>query len=174
MLDIVNLIYEDHDWFRRHFFYLDHANSVADLEAIWTPLGTRLDLHAEAEETIFYPALLGAIAADHPKDEALDAIKDHNKIRDAVAAANRHAVGSEQWHAAVADAREENGEHLDEEERNAIPDFIRHASDELRRDLALAWLRFYYAHQPGDSPADAGLGVEDKDPEAYVQAASKH
>jgi len=168
MLDIVALIYEDHDWFRRHFFYLDHASDPADLAAIWEPLGTRLDIHAEAEEVVFYPALLRAVRADDPRDETSDAIDDHNKIRDAVAEANRHPVGSDGWRAAVAQARKENGEHLDEEERDALPDFIRNSSPELRHALALKWLRFYHLHPPGNSPGDADLEVRDKDAAAYI------
>ena len=27
MADIIDLIYEDHDWFRRRFFYLDQART---------------------------------------------------------------------------------------------------------------------------------------------------
>ena len=172
MLDIIALIYEDHDWFRRHFFYLDHASTTEDLTAIWQPLGTRLDVHAEAEEVVFYPALLAAGSADDPKDETLDAIKDHNKIRDAVAEANRHPVGSEEWRKAVSVARKENGEHLDEEEREGLPDFIRNASAQQRHDLALAWLRFYHAHPPANSPGEADLKVSDKDPDGYVEAMS--
>jgi hypothetical protein len=170
VLDIVALIYEDHDWFRRHFFYLDHATDPDDLRAIWEPLGTRLDIHAEAEETVFYPALLHGVAADDPREETLDAIKDHNKIRDAVAAANRHDVGSAEWRSAVKQARKENGEHLDEEERDALPDFIRNATDEQRHRLALEWLRFYHRHPPANSVDDAHLKPKDKDPDAYVES----
>ena len=121
---------------------------------------------------MFYPALLHGVDADDPKDETVDAISDHNKIRDAVAEANRHPVGSADWHEAVARARKENGEHLDEEERDALPDFIRNSSPELRHELALKWLRFYYLHPPGNSPAEADLDVRDKDPEAYVNGRS--
>jgi len=172
MLDIVALIYEDHDWFRRHFFYLDQASDPADLVAIWEPLGTLLDIHAEAEEVVFYPALLRAVSADDPKDETVDAIKDHNKIRDAVAEANRQPPGSDAWRAAVHTARKENGEHLDEEERDALPDFLRNSSAELRHALALKWLRFYHLHPPGNSPAESDLEVKDKSPDAYVSAES--
>ena len=55
----------------------------------------------------------------------------------------QHKPGSEKWFEAVIDARKENGEHLDEEEREAMPDFIKSASLELRHELAMQWLRFY-------------------------------
>ena len=43
MADIIELIYADHDWLRRQFFRLDDATSDAELQAIWSVLGARLD-----------------------------------------------------------------------------------------------------------------------------------
>ena len=91
MADIIDLIYADHDWLRRQFFRLDDASSPEDQAAIWSVLGARLDMHADAEETVFYPALLKLGGSDDPgnpeadpEDETEDAITDHNAIRDAV------------------------------------------------------------------------------------------
>jgi Hemerythrin HHE cation binding domain len=162
--DIVELIYRDHDWFRRQFFHLDEASSPEDLAVIWEPLAIRLETHADAEETIFYPQLLVRGESGDPEDETDDAIKDHNKIRDAVAAARRCEIGSPDWFEAVGRARKENGEHLEEEEREAIPDFIKSTSVQLRQDLAVAWLRFEYEH-----PNGRGVDDTDKDPKAYIQ-----
>ena len=164
MADIIDLIYEDHDWFRRHFFYLDDARSTEELTAIWEPLAQRLDLHANAEELIFYPVLLTKGKAGDPKEETEDAIHDHNEIRDAVRAAGNHPVGSPEWLAAVGQARTENGEHLDEEEREAIPDFLKSSSPELRRELAMKWLRYFHAHT-----AVRDVDDSDKDPEQYIE-----
>jgi hypothetical protein len=168
MADIVDLIYQDHDWLRRHFFYLDDARTDDERAAIWKLLGTRLDTHAAAEETVFYPALLkkGGKSGD-PEDETEDAITDHNAIRDAVREAGKHPVGSKEWYDAVGKARTENGEHLDEEEREAMPDFVKSASLEVRHDLAMKWLQFYAAH-----PAGRGVDDSDKDAEEYIEANS--
>jgi Hemerythrin HHE cation binding domain len=162
MADIIELIYEDHDWFRRHFFYLDDARTEEELAAVWEPIALRLDIHAAAEELVFYPALLRRGRAGDPKDETEDAIHDHNAIRDAIRDAAQHPVGSAEWFAAVGKARTENGEHLDEEEREALPDFIKSASPELRHELAMKWLRFYHSHPEGRGVADT-----DTDPEKY-------
>jgi hypothetical protein len=167
MADIVDLIYADHDWFRRQFFYLDYATTDAELTAVWEVLATRLETHADAEEVVFYPALLKKGKAGDPEDETEDAIDDHNKIRDAVAEARLHPVGSTEWFEAVGKARTENGEHLDEEEREALPDFIKSTTAELRSQLAMAWLQFYAEHQAG-----AGVNTEDKDPQEYIDANS--
>ncbi len=171
MADIIELIYADHDWLRRQFFRLDDARTPEELAAIWDVLGTRLDTHAEAEETVFYPALLRHGGEDDPgnpegdpEDETEDAITDHNEIRDAVREANRHEVGSDEWFAAVFKARSENGEHLDEEEREAMPDFIKSASLELRHELGMKWLQFYAQHQAGQ-----GIDGTDKDAGEYIE-----
>ena len=163
MADIIELIYEDHDWFRRHFFYLDDARTEEELTAVWEPLARRLDTHAEAEETVFYPALLRRGKAGDPVDETEDAVTDHNAIRDAIREAGRHQVGTEAWFDAVGKARKENGEHLDEEEREALPDFAKSASAEMRHELAMKWLRFYHQH-----PAGQGVDTENKDPDDYL------
>jgi Hemerythrin HHE cation binding domain len=164
MADIVDLISEDHRWVRLQFFYLDDARTDAELEAIWEPLATRLDTHAEAEEEVFYPVLLKRGHAGDPKDETEDAIKDHNKIRDAVAEARKHRIGTKVWFEAVGRARTENGEHLDEEEREAIPDFIKSSTPEIRRDLAMKWLAFYHEH-----PAGKGVDDSDKNVDEYIE-----
>lgn len=163
MADIIDLIYEDHDWLRRHFLYLDEATTEAELTAIWEPLATRLDTHADAEEEVFYPRLLKKGKAGDPEDETRDAIDDHNAIRDAVAESRRHRPGTKVWYEAVGKARTENGEHIDEEEREALPDFRKSASAQVRHELAMAWLRFYYEH-----PAGKGVDTSDKDADSYI------
>jgi hypothetical protein len=163
MADIIDLISQDHQWFRRQFFYLDDATTSEELAAIWEPLATRLDTHADAEERLFYPALLKKGHAGDPEDETEDAIRDHNKIRDAVADARTHVVGTKAWFDAVGRARKENGEHLDEEEREGMPDFIKSATLQLRHELAMKWLRFYHDH-----PEGKGVDDTDKDPDDYI------
>src|SRR5262245_31507188 len=109
-MDITQLILDDHHEQRRLFALLEQLDpSDKDgLSAIWRRLAAFLDLHAEAEEQLFYPALLhlgrGVDAEHDPQEETDDAIRDHNEIRDAVAEVSRHDVGTEGWFAAVAAA----------------------------------------------------------------------
>ena len=165
MADIIDLIYQDHHWFRRYFLLLDGCTSTEELAAVWEPLATRLDTHAQAEEDVFYPALLkdGGDGGD-PEDEAEDAITDHNEIRDAVRASREHDVDSDGWWEAVNKAREENGEHLEEEEREALTDATKSHTLEQRHDLAMQWLIFYAQH-----PAGKGVDETNKDPEDYIE-----
>jgi hypothetical protein len=163
MDDITALILDDHDAFRRGFARLDDArDDVELLTAVWTALARHLDLHAEAEETLLYPHLVRH--GDDGEDETVDAIGDHNKIRDAIEEARGHEVGSPEWWRAVRTVRRENSEHLAEEEDEALPDFRRHAATELRADLAARWLKFYAEHDDGRD-----LVARDKDPQRYVE-----
>src|SRR4051812_38511231 len=102
-MDITQLILDDHHEQRRLFAILEQidGSDTRTLGAIWARLSAFLEIHAEAEEQIFYPALLrmgeGAGGKADAADETEHAIRDHNKIRDAVAAVAAHAVGSDAW-----------------------------------------------------------------------------
>ena len=104
------------------------------------------------------PAQRGGTA----EDETLDAIGDHNDIRDAVVSAGGYPVGSDEWYAAVTAANLANSDHMGEEEREGLTDFRRLASLQLRHDLAVAFVAFEAKHYAGVPPVD-------KDPQAYVR-----
>jgi hypothetical protein len=162
MDDITALILDDHHAFRVGFARLDDASGTDELRAVWEPLSLHLEIHAEAEERILYPHLLKS--GENAEDETDDAIRDHNKIRDAIAEANRHPVGSDEWWAGVWNTRRENSAHLAEEEDEALPDFRTHASPLLRTDLGAKWITFY-----GEHPSGQGLQFRDKDPHRYIE-----
>ena len=166
-MDITQLILDDHHEQRRLFAVLEQIdrNDMKSLTAIWRRLSAFLGVHAEAEEQFFYPALLsvgvGAGGQNSAEDETKHAIKDHNRIRDAVAEVSRHQVGSPEWYKAVSRANKENSEHMGEEERQGLTDFRRHADLQLRHELAVAFAVFEAIHVTGVRPVD-------KDPKAYV------
>ena len=103
-MDITQLILDDHHEQRRLFAILEQVDraDTATLSAVWERLATFLELHAAAEEEIFYPELLRAgitaRRAGAVEGETVDAIRDHNDIRDAVAAVAGHPVGSDGWY----------------------------------------------------------------------------
>ena len=166
MPDITELILDDHEWFRRQFAAMDDLDDPAALAKVWEPLAALLDVHAEAEEEIFYPALIRR--GDDAEDETLDAIGDHNDIRDGVREASRHPVGSAAWHEAVRKARVANSEHMAEEEDDGLADFRRNADPALRDELGRRFLAFKDEHR-----GRRGLDVVDKDPEEYVEVAQE-
>lgn len=168
-MDITQLILDDHHEQRRLFGILEQIDpkDTKNLKAIWSRLAAFLEVHAKAEEEIFYPALLrigkGAGDQDSPQAETKDAIKDHNEIRDAIAGAEGRRVGTKPWYHAVAAANEANGDHMAEEEREGLTDFRRNASVRRRHDLAVAFAGFEAIHFSGVTPVD-------QDPKAYIAA----
>jgi hypothetical protein len=167
-VDITQLILDDHHEQRRLFAILEQVGrtDTTALSAVWARLGAFLEIHAAAEEAIFYPALLQVgLAAGRragAEEETLDAISDHNDIRDAVAEVARHRAGSDDWLSAVAAANLANGDHMAEEEREGLTDFRRLVSLEVRHDLAVQFASF-------EARNFAGVRPVDKDPEAYVR-----
>src|SRR5246127_413174 len=167
MADITVLILADHNWFREQFAKLDDLqaqtpeNHIA-LERVWRPLGDKLDVHAYIEKKIFSPQLLKR-GADDPEGETLDAIGDHNDIRDGVRDANAARVGTEEWWAAVSRTRSANDDHMSEEEREGLSDFHRHAPIGLREALGRQYSEFMAEH-----PTTEGLRIVDRDPRRYV------
>lgn len=169
-MDITQLILDDHAEQRRLFAILEQIpDSDTDaLEAVWGRLSTFLEVHAKAEEDIFYPALLevgeGAGGKKSAEDETIHALKDHNEIRDAIAAVAKHETGSAKWREAVAKANDANSAHMGEEEREGLTDFRETAPLDMRNDLAIRFAAFSATHING-------VIVRDVDPKAYVAQA---
>lgn len=168
--DITALILDDHDAFRRGFAALDalqgpdvDPEGLPDrLAAIWQPLADLLDVHAVAEEQIFYPVLLRKGDDGDAVDETLDAVGDHNDIRDAAHAVARHEPGSAAWWEAVNRTREANTHHMGEEEDEAMPDFRRNTTQDQRVALGRQFAEFKAANTART------LDTSDQDPESYV------
>jgi hypothetical protein len=167
-MDITQLILDDHHEQRRLFAILEQVDrtDTGVLSAVWSRLAAFLELHAAAEEEIFYPVLLqvglAGRRATGVEEETLDAIHDHNEIRDAVTEVARHQVGTDAWYAAVAAANLANSDHMAEEEREGLTDFRRLAGLQRRHELAVAFAAY-------EARNYAGVPAVDKDPEAYVR-----
>ncbi|MDT7618733.1 MAG: hypothetical protein QOF00_6180 [Pseudonocardiales bacterium] len=163
MPDLIRLILDDHELFRTRFEELFARRSdVQAANEIWLGLAARLEVHASAEEMHFYPALLQNVEGS--EDETKDAIGDHDEIRQGIRRAAAAEVGNDEWWAGIQDARDANDEHLAEEERDDIPDFLRVASVEFRQELGTKYEQYFAEH-----PGGAGLSGKDKDPDAYVE-----
>jgi hypothetical protein len=163
--DITELILDEHEEFRRHFvglWNLRRAGDAAAIAAAWQPLADLLEVHASAEEEIFYPVLLKR-GSDEASEETDDAIGDHNQIRDAIRAAAGEDPASQPWWDAVLACRKANDAHLAEEERDVIPDFREHSDQELRDQLGVRWAAFHAEHRGARS-----ISGDDIDPGSYV------
>lgn len=168
-MDITEVILHDHHEQRRLFAALeeiDPSNTQA-LASVWKRLQILLEVHAKAEEELFYPRLVklqrDLIEESSPDAETEDAIHDHNEIRDAIAGVGHHEAGSVEWLRAVAEVNKVNGDHMAEEEREGLTDFRRHVDRAERHDMAVAFTVFEAEHA-------AGIPAHDEDPDEYVAA----
>ncbi len=161
--EITALILSEHEVFRREFAKLDDL-SPEELDAAWTSLADQLEVHASAEEEMFYPLL--AQAGREEADDARSQVHDHNEIRDSVRAVAEQEMGSEAWWTAVRNAQEVNAEHMAEEERESLPSFREAVDAEQRGELGMRWLQFHDEHENAQ-----GLSGADEDPDALVDAA---
>ena len=165
-MDICELILSDHHEQRRMFAMLDEVEptDTETLGALWTRLAAMLEVHAEAEELFFYPELLTLGERRHDDSEAeetVDAIGDHNDIRDGITAAAAAEVGSTAWWKGVQAARKANDEHMGEEEHEGLADFRRHVDLDTRHRIAITFAAYEAAHVDG-------VPAVDKDPDDYV------
>ena len=170
-MDITELILTDHHEQRRLFATLDdmRERDADEVAPVWNRLRILLELHAMAEERIFYPLLLevGEGAGDKPSAaaETKDAVGDHNDIRDAIAETERRPVGSTPWWDGVASTRKANSDHMGEEEREALADFRRTASLSVRHELGVEFAVMEASHSDGITSTNS-------DPDQFVERAS--
>jgi hypothetical protein len=162
MPDVIRLILDDHETFRRRFAELEKLrDDAAAAGALWAELAADLEVHASAEEEHFYPALLKEV--DDIDDEAKDAVGDHDEIRQGIRRAGAAEIGSEEWWQGVQDAREANDHHLAEEESDDLAPFLQNSTPEQRSELGERFRAFQREHAHA-----RGLSFEDKDPDEYV------
>src|SRR5258708_26508273 len=128
-MDITQLILDDHGEQRRLFAILEQIDDAdrSTLAAAWSRLAAFLELHAACEEEPFYPALIRVgLRSGHatgPEAETLDAIKDHNEIRDAITQGARYEVGTLAWRASIAGFNRTNGDHRAGRQREGLTYF---------------------------------------------------
>ncbi len=159
---VTDLIRMDHIWFRSQFLALESARGDAEtLESLWATLSARLEVHAAAEEALFYPRLLKDDS--DAVDDTKDAIRDHNEIRDAIRDAEGRRVGEDAWWKAVNATEHANTEHMEEEEEGPLIEFDDAASVNEQAELASAFAAFETEHAGA-----RGISIDDRDPDDYV------
>jgi len=157
MADITELILADHRRIRRLMEGLGDSarygggqDEACSLTLVWRRLAGVLDIHAEAEQEIWYPALFGH---SHEKDaQVREAIADHDDIREAAREAALHPVASAAWSRAVIALLRLTTDHIAREERGPLAVFARRAAPELRNELGRQWAAFTAA-RVRDTPA---------------------
>jgi hemerythrin HHE cation binding domain-containing protein len=86
---------------------------VKTREELFAQLKTELDIHAEIEETIFYPALE---KHDETRDITLEGIEEHRIVKELLAELDAMAKDDEVWTAKMTVLKENIEHHVEEEE----------------------------------------------------------
>src|SRR6185436_18619884 len=110
-MDAFELLKKDHKKVSGLFEQIEQASGTAK-KSIFTQLKSELDLHAQIEEMIFYPALENK---DESRDITLEAYEEHKVVKDLLAelAAQPH---SDEWDAKLTVLKENVEHHVEEEE----------------------------------------------------------
>jgi iron-sulfur cluster repair protein YtfE (RIC family) len=86
---------------------------VKTREELFTQLKAELDLHAQIEEQIFYPALENA---DETREITLEAYEEHNLVKQLLSELESEPKDDEQWTAKFTVLKENVEHHVEEEE----------------------------------------------------------
>ena len=86
---------------------------VKTRDELFAQLKTELDIHAEIEETIFYPALE---KHDETRDITLEGVEEHRIVKELLAELDAMAKDDEVWTAKMTVLKENIEHHVEEEE----------------------------------------------------------
>lgn len=100
---------------------------VKTREELFTQLKMELDVHANIEETIFYPQLE---KADETHDITLEAFEEHRLVKQLLGELEKMDKGDEQWTARFTVLKENVEHHVEEEETDMFPKAKKVLSDE--------------------------------------------
>jgi len=122
-MDAFELLKADHQKVAELFDQLEAASGKAKLN-VFEQIKSELELHAEVEETIFYPALE---KPEETHDLTLEAYEEHKVVKTLLAELAGARSATDEWQAQVKVLRENVEHHVDEEENELFDK----ASDDL-------------------------------------------
>jgi len=114
-MDAFSLLKADHQKVAQLFEQLESASGQSKLR-VFEQIKTELELHAEIEEKVFYPAL------EEPEEThelTLEAYEEHAVVKQLLRELGRARTANEEWQA-KAKVLQENVEHHVEEEENEL------------------------------------------------------
>lgn len=114
-MNAFQLLKEDHKKVAGIFEKLEPTTErgVKTREDLFTQLKNELDVHAEIEETIFYPALR---EADETHDIILEGYEEHKVVKTLLAELDELSKDDETWGAKLKVLQENVEHHVEEEE----------------------------------------------------------
>ena len=119
-MNAIELMKEDHQKVSDIFEKLDATTErgVKTREELFTQLKTNLDIHAEIEEKIFYPAIKDAEATH---EITLEAYEEHAVVKQLLQELESDPKDTEEWAAKLTVLKENVEHHVEEEEGEMFP-----------------------------------------------------
>ena len=114
-MDVFELLKADHEKVAGIMEKIDETTErgLKTREELFSQLKSELDLHAQLEEQIFYPALE---EADETREITLEAYEEHNLVKQLLAELEAEPKDDEQWTAKFTVLKENVEHHVEEEE----------------------------------------------------------
>jgi hemerythrin-like domain-containing protein len=120
-MDAVKLITDDHKKVKDLFRQFESARSADRKKAIAEQVFHELDVHAEIEEEIFYPAAR-AKADQEGKELVAEAVEEHHVVKMLIGELKAMPRVNEQFEAKFTVLIENVEHHIEEEEKEMLPD----------------------------------------------------
>ncbi len=118
---IIDLLKADHREVEKLFAAFEDADGDASEQAaLASQIGQALTIHAEIEETLFYPAVL-PLLDDEGEDLTCEATVEHGTLRGLIAGMNGNDAARPMIRAHVTVLKEYVEHHVKEEERSLFP-----------------------------------------------------
>ncbi|MGI9155493.1 MAG: hemerythrin domain-containing protein [Marmoricola sp.] len=165
MPDILDVILSEHEEFRLQFAHFEAITDADEQRSRWEPLQDLLEVHAAAEEAVFYPEVVRAL--HDGTEETKDAVHEHNEIRDAIGEIEEHQPGTELFLLAVKQVQAANAHHMAEEESEVLPQFRDATDAALREELGDRFCSFKDQH-----PGAKGISSDKTDAQQVVDRSS--
>lgn len=114
-MTVFELLKKDHQKVADIFKQIDETTerAVKTREDLFARLKTELDIHAELEEAILYPALK---EFEESREIALEGVEEHRVVKRLLSELESTPVESEQWTAKLTVLKENVEHHVEEEE----------------------------------------------------------
>jgi hemerythrin superfamily protein len=136
-VDIYNLIKRDHQEVANLFRRLKAAEGFSETsEQLFAQLREELELHAHAEERVWYPALRDAEGTQELVEEALD---DHDLVQNLLDELAASRMDDEAWNEKLEVLEEHVEDHIEEEEGDIFDVARQLFSVEQAAELAQRW-----------------------------------
>lgn len=133
-MDVFELLKTDHEKVSGIMEKIDETTErgVKTREELFAQLKNELDLHAQLEEQLFYPALEDA---DETRDITLEAYEEHNLVKQLLSELEAEPKDDEQWTAKFTVLKENVEHHVEEEEGELFKKARKVLSKEQREEI---------------------------------------